>query len=300
MGRGNFRLLEAYLGDRRPAVLRDELIGPRTTFRIGGPARIFAQPATVQEAVALWSACLEADVSVRVLGSGANLLVSDIGYDGVVIHLGRLNTVAIDGARVIADAGASFPRLVIKTVQAGLAGFEGLGGIPAAVGGAVFMNAGGRHGEVFDVLESVVALDREGRLRELRRDRIAFGYRRSGLEGHVILSARFAMREENPEALRERFEGVVNAKRATQPVREHSAGCIFKNPPGLSAGRMIEEAGLKGLRIGRAMVSPRHANFIVNTGGAGSDEVMTLIDAVRETVRARIGVELKLEVEFWG
>jgi UDP-N-acetylmuramate dehydrogenase len=292
--------VDALVRERRIRVLRDEPIGPHTTFRIGGPARYFALPSTVDELLALRLACAEAGVPVRLLGSGANVLAPDEGFPGMVIHLGRMDGVTIDAeGRVEAQAGASFPRLVVRTVQAGLEGFDGLGGIPATVGGALFMNAGGRYGEIFDTVVRVQILDAEGRVRELPRDEIPFGYRRSGLDGSIILGGTFRLRPADPARVRARFEEIVGAKRAAQPMRERCAGCMFKNPPGMSAGRAIEESGLKGTRVGDAVVSPKHANFIVNAGGAGSGDVLALIDRVREGVRARMGVELSLEVLVW-
>jgi len=291
--------LDAFLRESGIRVLRDAPLGLRTTFRIGGPARALAMPATVDELGALWRACRETETPVRILGSGANLLVRDRGFDGVVIHLGRLSAVSIRGEQVDAEAGASFPKLVISTVQAGLEGLDGLAGIPASVGGAIFMNAGGRHGEIFDVVESVRTLDPGGKVVEQGRTEIPYGYRRSGLEGHVVLGGRFRLRPADPRVVRERFEAVVRSKRASQPMRERSAGCIFKNPPAMSAGRAIDESGFKGARVGDAVVSSKHANFIVNAGRASSEDVLALIERVRDGVRARLSIDLSMEVLVW-
>lgn len=292
--------LDKFLRERRVQFLRDEPISAHTTFRIGGPARYFALPSSVEELRSLWLMCVDLGIPVRLLGSGANVLASDAEFPGVVIHLGRLDCVRIDaGGRVEAEAGASFPRLVVRTVQAGLEGFDGLGGIPATVGGALFMNAGGRYGEIFDTVQSVTVMDAEGRVCELGRGEIPFGYRRSGLDGKIILGGTFSLRPTDPIRVRARFEEVVSRKRATQPMRDRCAGCIFKNPPGMSAGRAIEQSGFKGARVGGAEVSPRHANFIVNAGGARAADVLALIDRVRDGVRARMGVELSLEVLVW-
>lgn len=294
------RLVEAFVRDHRLDVERDRPLAPYTTFRIGGPAGMLASPRNVEELAGLWKCSLETQTPVRVIGAGANVLVSDSGWDGIVISLRRMNRLSFNGARVRAEGGCSFPRLVMKTVVRGLAGLEGLGGIPASVGGAVFMNAGGRFGETADATESVEVLTPSGAVRRLPRAAVPFRYRDCGLEGHVILAARFALREADPACLRARFEAIVREKRRRQPMREPSAGCIFRNPDGISAGRAIEESGMKGARCGAAEVSERHANFIVNRGGATAADVRALIEQVRGAVSARLGIDLELEVRIWG
>jgi UDP-N-acetylmuramate dehydrogenase len=276
-----------------------EPIGPRTTFRIGGPAGLMVFPASIDEMRRVVAACLEEATPLRILGMGANLLVGDGGFPGVVASLERMDRLAFIGDRAVVEAGYSFPRLVQKSVWLGLGGLEGLGGIPATVGGAIFMNAGGRFGEIFDVVETVTAMDPLGVVQILKKKEIPFRYRRSGLDGMTILGATLRLRPDDPSAMKEKFVEVVRKKRQTQPMSEPSAGCIFKNPPGSSAGRLIEACGLKGARVGGAAVSSKHANFIVNGGGARAEEVIRLIDMVRDRVLKEAGRELELEVKLW-
>lgn len=264
-----------------------------TTFRIGGPARMFIMPATPEE---LQEVLRTLDEPPYILGSGANVLVRDEGV-GVVISLKLMNHLSVDGERVEVGAGYSFPKLVSYTVENGLAGLETLVGIPASVGGAIAMNAGGRFGEIFDAIEAVDVLDGEP-VRVPRSD-IPFSYRNGGLNGKIVLGGVFRLKHADPESLRRRMREVADLKHATQPLRMPSAGCVFKNPRPLSAGKLIEDCGLKGRRVGGAMVSPVHGNFIVNTGGATAAEVLKLIDIVRDEVFRAFRVELELEIKIW-
>jgi UDP-N-acetylmuramate dehydrogenase len=200
---------------------------------------------------------------------------------------------------VIVEAGYSFPKLVQQTVWMGLGGLEGLGGIPANVGGALFMNAGGRFGEIFDVVESVTIMDPLGTVQQVSKKDIPYSYRKSGLDGSIILAGTLQLRRDDVRRVKGVFEDVVRKKREAQPMNEPSAGCIFKNPSGQSAGKAIEACGLKGTAVGDAVVSSKHANFIVNRGRAKAEEVMRLIDLVRARVAERLGVELETEVKLW-
>jgi UDP-N-acetylmuramate dehydrogenase len=284
---------EAFLSEHRIESLRDEPLGPRTTFKIGGAADALVRPADETELADALGAARECDIPWRLLGAGANLLVGDAGVRGAVFSLGRLNRRT--GLHV--QAGCSLPQLVKETVDEGLAGLECLAGVPATVGGAIAMNAGGRHGDISRSIRYIDVLTPDGKLKRLPRAEIPFRYRSWGLAGHVAVAAAFDLTPD-PQA-RARYDEILADKKATQPLGSPNAGCVFKNPAGNSAGRLIDQAGLKGARVGRAHVSRKHANFIVNEGGATARDVHGLIDTIRGRVRDRFGVELELEVLTW-
>lgn len=265
---------------------RDVPLAPHTTMKIGGPAEFFFEPRSIEELAAVDRPC-------RILGSGANLLVRDVGVRGIVIRLSKLN--ARRGLYV--EAGANLATLVKETVGEGLAGLECLAGVPASVGGAIAMNAGGRHGEIGSVVKCVDVLD-GGVVRRLTREEVGFRYRGTALGARVVLGAEFELRPD-PDA-RRRYDEILAAKKATQPLGCRNAGCMFRNPAGLPAGRLIEEAGLKGAAVGGVHVSRKHANFFVNDGSGTADDVFRLVDLVRGTVRHRLGAELELEIIVWG
>jgi UDP-N-acetylmuramate dehydrogenase len=276
-----------------------------TTFGIGGPARLLVEPRSGTELASVVD-CLASDgIEYRILGGGANLLIPDEGVPFAVVKLaGDFAKVSFDGTR--AEAGAAVPlgRLVSECAKRGLSGAEGLAGIPGTVGGALVMNAGGRWGRIGDVTESVGVLARGGAqggpARVLDKSEIRFGYRESSLRGEVILGAKLAFREEDPAKVVETTRGFLDEKRRTQDLKAKSAGCVFKNPPeGPSAGALIDQAGLKGARVGGAAVSPIHANFIVNCGNATAREVGELINLMRDKVFASSKVRLELEIELW-
>lgn len=283
-----------------------------TWFGVGGRADRLVRVSSVDDV----RACLEIDPALRVLGDGANLLVADEGVGELVISMAtpEMSGFEIDGAtgRVVAMGGASLARLVTSTVRAGLAGLEGLGGIPATIGGAVIMNAGGAFGQVADVVERVHGLDRQGREVVLDRDEIAFGYRRSGLRGIVVTRVDLRLERGDPMALRERLKETMAYKKGSQPMAAKSAGCVFKNPTlerdvdgvgrageRVGAGLVIDRAGCKGMAVGGASVSERHANFIVTAPGARANDVLALIERVRGRVAERFGVRLETEVVIW-
>ncbi len=275
----------------------------KTWFGIGGKADALVQPATAEE---LRAVLLERDPSngpVRVLGDGANLLVHDDGVDGLVIDLRGFKRLEWNDARVIAGAGVLLPRLVTESCRRGLGGLEGLGGIPATVGGAVRMNAGGAFGEIGDVVAAVRVVDHAGMSHRLTRAELEFSYRASNLGGLVIEEVELVLTPGDPVALRQRLKDVMAHKKHAQPLAEKSAGCVFKNPEvdgeRLSAGRLIDKAGLKNERVGGASVSEVHGNFIVVDRGATATDVLGLIRFVQERVLAESGVELERELVVW-
>ncbi|MBV8879511.1 MAG: UDP-N-acetylmuramate dehydrogenase [Planctomycetaceae bacterium] len=280
---------DTFLAERRISVRVDELLGPYTTMKVGGPADYFVEPRSPEELAAAFKAARECELPVRILGSGANLLVRDEGVRGVVVRLTHLNR--RDGLHV--EAGYNFAKLVKETAAEGLGGLECLAGIPAQVGGAVRMNAGGRHGETSAAVKYVDVLGPDGELRRLTRDQVGFRYRGTQLGDAVVLAAGFDLRP--ADGIRERYEDVLSQKKSSQPLGTHNAGCMFKNPPGGHAGRIIDECGLKGLRVGNAHVSEKHANFIENDGGATAADILALV----ERIQARAPLPLELEVLVW-
>ena len=275
-------------------------LADNTSFRIGGPAEHFLEPRTFGELAELVGRCHAHGVPIRVLGSGSNLLVSDDGVAGAVIRLTRMKDISRDGTRVRCEAGASLPLVVRKAEQWGLSGFEPLAGIPGTIGGAVAMNAGGKFGSIASVLRSVTTLDPFGFVHERAAQNLALDYRTSNLRGEVVVRAAFELVEKDPVEIIEARLAVLEDKTRTQPLSACSAGCIFRNPKGRHAGQLIDLAGLKGRRVGRAVVSPMHANFIINEGGATAKDVTALIGMVREGVHKAFGIDLKLEIELWN
>lgn len=298
----------------RLAVERDAAIP--TWFGIGGRADALARPASVEQL----RECVRMGLPIRVLGDGANLLVDDDGVGGLVVSLSEPAFTRFDLTQhsslstrhFLVPAGASLPKLVTDSVRRGLAGLEGLGGIPATLGGAVVMNAGGAFGEIGNVVARIHALDRMGNEVTLERARIDFGYRRSGLNHLVLTGVELKLNPGDPVALRTRLKDVMAYKKSTQPMAEKSAGCVFRNPtldrdlPGIahagqrvSAGLLIDRAGLKGLRIGGAEVSEGHANFMVTRAEAAAGDVIRLMAEVTRRVLEHFGVTLTPEVVVW-
>lgn len=312
------------------AALREADLGARTTIRVGGRAEWLLEPAHPDELVEAWNAARERGYTPRILGGGANLLVPDGLLSGVVITTERMGRVfrphrdepgregeefapelpALvplergEGARLVAWAGCSMPGLVRVTRDLGWSGLEGLAGVPGHLGGGVAMNAGGRWGELWDVIERVRVLTPEGELRELERAACAPRYRDGNLGGAIVLGAVLRFRVDERAAVKERVAEYLRAKSAAQPVTERSSGCVFKNPDpersgGRGAGRLIEDAGAKGLARGDAVVSEKHGNFIVNRGRARAADVRALIEEVRARVADRFGIELGIELQVW-
>jgi UDP-N-acetylmuramate dehydrogenase len=292
-----------------------------TWFGIGGRADRFARPASLDEL----KACLEADPDARILGDGANLLVDDDGVPELVISLKSpafaSTSIAAGTPQVSAGAGVDLPRLIVESARLGLAGLEGLGGIPATVGGAIIMNAGGAFGQIADSVARVHVLDRHGRERTLERRDIPFAYRHSGLTDVIVTGVEFTLTPGDPRGVRERLKEVMAYKKNSQPMADRSAGCCFKNaaldrpfsaarPSGerleypvgklVPAGLLIELAGCKGLAVGGASVSQRHANFLVTTPDARARHVIDLMAEVVRRVHDAFGITLQREVVVWS
>ena len=308
-----------------PALERSEL-APRTTMRVGGHAEWLLEPRSPAELCAAWSAARERGLAVRVLGGGANLIIEDGLLPGAVIATDRAARVFrpdADGGspfepqtgaeiapeledvpRLVAWCGATLPSLVARASELGWSGLEGLAGVPGQLGGGVAMNAGGRWGDLWDVVEAVRVLEPDGTVRDLARADCSPRYRDGNLGQRIALAAVLRMKAERPDTVRARTREYLAEKTRVQPTWQRSCGCIFKNPDparsdGRSAGRLIEDCGGKQLARGTARVSELHANFIVHDGGATAADVLGLIEEVRRLVLERSGVELESEAKVW-
>lgn len=280
---------------------QDEPLAPYTWLKVGGPAQYFVEPRSIDELAAVVKFCHEQELTVRVLGSGSNLLIRDEGVSGVVIRLAdpEFARIEVDGTTVTAGGGALLSRAISESMQHSLAGLETLVGIPGTIGGALRGNAGGKSGDIGSVVSSVDVLTADGRIFTRKEDELSFAYRQSSINELVILNATFALRLDDPDQITQRTRKLWIIKKASQPLSFQSAGCVFKNPRGDSAGALIEQAGLKGTRVGRCEVSSRHANFIVTETGATSSEVQRLIELMRSKIAQQFNVELELELQVW-
>ena len=266
---------DTFLHERKVPWKADQRLASYTTLKVGGPADYFVEPRDEEELAATLRAARDCGIPVRILGSGANLLIREEGVRGAVIRLTHLNR--RQGLHV--QAGYNFARLVKESAAEGLGGLEVLAGIPASVGGAVRMNAGGRHGETSEAILYVDIMTPEGELRRLTKAEVGFRYRGTALGASLVLAAGFDLKP--GENLQARYDEVFAAKKSSQPLGTHNAGCMFKNPPGGQAGRIIDECGLKGTRVGGAAVSDRHANFIINDGSATASDVLRLVELIQ-------------------
>ena len=284
-----------------PIVDTDVPLAPYTWLRIGGPAQYFIQPDNADQLAETLRRCRENDVPVCVLGGGANLLVGDSGVRGAVVRLaGEEFTRASFGREGLrAGAAANLSKLVLRSVREGLSGMECLTGIPGTVGGAVKMNAGGAFGDIGNVVETVTLMDTDGVAYTRLRGDLVFGYRTTDVGARVILGAEFRLAEDDPHRILHHVKQIWIYKKNAQPLAGGNAGCVFKNPRQVSAGALIDKAGLKGRRVGGAHVSEKHANFILADPGTRATDVLKLIEAIRETVYKRSEVYLELEIEVW-
>ncbi len=284
---------------------RDEPLARFTTMRVGGPADLFAEVRNPFELRGIVRFARTRDIPLFLIGRGSDLVISDAGIGGLVVVV-RAAAERIEGDRLIADAGLQMARAATTSKSAGLSGLEFGLAIPGTVGGAVWANAGAHGSEVRDILVEAQVIGADGQERTLGPDELGMAYRETSLKHavagrpEVVLQATFALEPADSDTISARLDDIRRWRQAHQPVGQKSAGSVFRNPEGGSAGRIIDELGLKERRLGGAMVSPRHANFIVNTGGATAADVRGLAELVRETVRRERGIELSYEVEFVG
>ncbi len=281
--------------------LLDEPMSRHTTYRTGGPAQAYVYPQTAQD----WSFVLKLarteNIPLRVIGFGSNILVGGKGVSGIICSTKHMDQTAVKGCRVTAQAGAALDKVCEISTRAGLAGMEKLSGIPGSVGGAVYMNAGAFGQETFDCLEYVEAIDFEGRPAVLLKKDLPHGYRHvEGIENYIVLGAGFLLAQKDFTSLTETRHSVQHKRIEKQPLEFPSAGSVFKRPAGDFASRLIDEAGLRGLSIGGAKVSEKHAGFIVNFNHATPEDIKNLMDEVRRQVKQKSGIELDLEQILWG
>ena len=279
-----------------------EPLSAHTSFRIGGPAEVMACPRTEAELTAVLAACKARGIRPRILGGGTNILAPDEGLPGVVISTRGLDGLRMTGEnQITAGAGVPLARLAVFAQQHGLTGLEFAHGIPGTVGGGLYMNAGAYGGELVQVAVAAAFLTPEGELRRFDAPAMELGYRHSAfmaLEG-VIVSGIFRLTPGDPEEIRARMRELMEKRKASQPLELPSAGSTFKRPVGGYAAALIQEAGLKGFRVGDAAVSEKHSGFVVNLGRATSADVLELIAQVQERVKANSGIELEPEVRIW-
>ena len=291
----------ASLAERIP-IRELEPLARWTTLRIGGPAEYFLEPRRPEDLAAALDALEEAQIPWRLLGGGANTLPPDGGLRGALLHTGQMRRVFREGDTLRLWPGVTLPALVRGAAEHGLSGVERLVGVPGQAGGALAMNAGAADWGIWDqVLEVTLWDPRAAGSRLVRRTagELQPGYRDGRLRGAVVLEAVLRLRAERAAAIRARMEELLRRKNAVQPVTEPSAGCAFKNPPGESAGRLLDAAGLKGSRAGGAVVSEKHANFILNAGGASAADVRLLLERMERTVQEKLGVRLERELVVW-
>jgi UDP-N-acetylmuramate dehydrogenase len=284
-----------------PTVREKEPLAKHTSFAIGGPADYYADVQTLAELSALRRLVTRDPLPVFFIGAGSNLLVSDRGIRGLVLHLqGDLRKIDFDGARVHVFAGAWMPVLAKQCAERGLAGTESLVGVPGTVGGGLVMNAGTRDGVLGDVVESVEALDEQGRVCVRPAAEAGFSYRHSNLQEAWISGATLRLKAEERSSIMARVESYLQYRSRTQPLATSNCGSVFKNPPGAAAAALIERAGFKGKTVGGARVSDRHANFIINEGRATAADVQELIRQIQQKVFEDSGARLEPEVKRVG
>jgi len=294
-----FELLRAELTG---VVKRDELMARHTTFRIGGPAALFVECATLADLALSTEVCEREGIEWTVLGKGSNVLASDEGYDGAVLVLGRdFRRHVVEGGHVRSGSGVALAALVQEAFKIGLTGFEFAVGIPGTLGGALAMNAGARDDWIGSIVESVTLFTPGKGLVAVRGSEVSWGYRRTDLPSRgIIVEASLRLEPGDRDQIRRTMEASLRRRKRTQPLGMANAGSVFVNPEGDSAGRLIESLGLKGHSVGGAMISDVHANFVVNTGTATAADVIELVRQVREAVEDAHGIELKPEVRFLG
>ena len=290
----------------------DEPLSQHTTIRVGGAADVLLYPQTIEELTHIVLLARKNKTPLFVLGAGSNLLVRDKGIRGLVVSLSRgFSTIRLereegDQALLYSEAGVGVPRLVDFCAERGFSGVEALAGIPGNMGGVLFMNAGTPDGEIADVVTHVTFLDREGKLVTWSREEVKFSYRASHFpRGAILLSARLSLTHQEVSQIQEKVRSYRQRRVDSQPLQIPNLGSIFKNPKkekgkGLHAGKLVEEAGLKNIRVGGARISPKHGNFIVNEGGATAKDILALMGLMRDKVKEKFGVTLEAEVKVVG
>ena len=287
----------------KDSILIDEPMSRHTTFRVGGPADFFVTPKTKEDVRDVIRVCKEVGMPYYIIGNGSNLLVSDAGYRGVIVQIYKeMNEVKVEGDLVKAQAGALLSGIAAKALGAELSGFEFASGIPGTIGGACVMNAGAYGGEMKDVLESVTVLTGEGKIIELGRNELELGYRTSVIakKGYIVLGAVLKLERGDGEKIKTYMDELKEKRVTKQPLEYPSAGSTFKRPEGYFAGKLIEDAGLRGFQVGGAQVSEKHCGFVINRDHATAADIMELMRQVQIRVKENSGVDLEPEVKRLG
>lgn len=280
----------------------DEKLNQYVNFKVGGPADILLTPKNKDQILKTVNICNENNIPFYVIGNGSNLLVKDGGFRGVVISLTKVNNITVDGEIVEAECGAMLKKVSDKAVENSLTGFEFACGIPGTVGGAVFMNAGAYDGEMSQVIESADIINENGEVKTLSNEELGLGYRSSIVmkKGYIVLSARFKLEKGTVKSIKDLVSDLTNKRESKQPLEYPSAGSTFKRPVGYFAGKLIQDAGLKGYTVGGAAISEKHSGFVINKGGATAKDILDLIHHIQDEVKRQFGVELHTEVRIIG
>ncbi|HLR60964.1 MAG TPA: UDP-N-acetylmuramate dehydrogenase [Lentibacillus sp.] len=283
-------------------VMADECLYNHTYTRLGGKADFFVTPETYEEVQEIVKLSIKENIPFTLLGNGSNLIVKDGGIRGIVLNLGRLAKIEVEGMKLVAQSGARIITASQKALSYSLTGLEFACGIPGSVGGALFMNAGAYGGEIKDVLESAIVVDATGNLLHLSADDLDLEYRSSNIpdKGYIVLEARFSMEEGEYSDIKAVMDDLTFKRESKQPLEYPSCGSVFKRPPGYFAGKLIQDSELQGKQIGGAQVSLKHAGFIINLDSASATEYISLIRFVQDTVKAKFGVNLEREVKIIG
>ena len=281
----------------------DEPMKSHTTFRVGGPAAFFVAPETKEEIKAIVECCKEQAMPYYIVGNGSNLLVSDKGYEGVIIQIFKaMNQITVDGEMITAQAGALLSAVASRALDAELTGFEFAAGIPGTLGGACVMNAGAYGGEMKDVLENVTVLTEDGEFVTLAKEKLELGYRTSVIakKGYIVVEAEIRLKKGNPAEIKAYMDELREKRVSKQPLEYPSAGSTFKRPEGYFAGKLIQDADLRGFQVGGAQVSEKHCGFVINKDNATASDVVELMRQVSQKVEEKFGVTLEPEVKTLG
>jgi len=280
----------------------NEPLASKTTFKIGGRAGVFAEPEDIEDLRSVIVSAKKYRISVVILGAGSNILVRDKGVSGVVLRLSspKFKKIAFYDDCVLAGSGCTLARLIREASKRSLSGLECLAGIPGTVGGALIMNAGAWGGCIGDLVEEVMILDYNGKTKAIKKKDIKFNYRTSNLAKFIILGAKLKLLKVRKREIEGKIKNFLAKRRQTQDNASPNAGCIFKNPDGNSAGKLIDLCGLKGRHVGGAVISRKHANFILNKRNAKARDVLELMGLIKDKVRNKFKVNLKPEIKIWG
>jgi UDP-N-acetylmuramate dehydrogenase len=280
----------------------DEPMKKHTSFKVGGTADILVTPQSYQQVVDVIKLCNENQVPYYIVGKGSNLIVKDGGFRGIIIKLTKLDNIRVESDTIIVQCGADLSKVSEAALEGRLAGFEFACGIPGTVGGAVTMNAGAYDGEIKNVIQSALVVDKQGNLIDLNKEELELGYRMSAVQrhGYTVLEVTFKLKPGEYESIKARIDELTKKREDKQPLEYPSAGSTFKRPEGHFTGKLIEECSLKGYNIGGAQISEKHAGFIINKGDATAADILNLIAHIQGTVKGRFGVELHPEVRIIG